>query len=65
MQDGRHLENRKIAISERPSAILNLKKIILTACALQRQVPRHRAKFRGDRSYCCRDIGIFRVCSEM
>jgi len=27
MQDGRHLENRKIAISERPSAILNLKKI--------------------------------------
>jgi len=69
MADGRHLKNRKIAIShddaERVSPahlsswifIINF----LTACVCEKPVLYHCGKFRKDRSYLCRDVAIFAI----
>ena len=68
--DGRHLKNRKIALShddaERVSPahlsswifIINF---FSTACVREKPVLYHCAKFRGDRPYVCRDAAIFAI----
>ena len=70
MADGRHLKNRKIALShddaERVSPahlsswifIINF---FSTACVREKPVLYHCAKFRGDRPYVCRDAAIFAI----
>jgi len=71
-QDSRHLESRQIAIYHRytervseayicrPSSWISKMKFLMGG-ALETQVRHRCAKFCGDRSYCCRDIAIFRV----